>query len=431
MFRALNNIKMLLLFTSFLAEGLKMNKTKLKNYAKLIVRVGANVQKGQPVLIYASVETRDLVYYVAKECFNAGAKTVDIQWSDDKIDRLKWLKTSLKSLVNVPQWKVEKMRYIASTLPTRIYISSEDPDGMHGVDGEKFAKASSANYALMKPFITQMENKFQWTIVGYPSTAWAKKVFPELTKSQAVKKLEEAILMTSRCDDDPIKSWKEHNANLIKHAEWLNSLDIEYLHYESSNGTDFKVWLNPLAQWLAGGETVPQTGVYYNPNIPTEEVFTTPIKGKAEGIVYSSKPLSYQGQLIEDFSVRFKDGKVVEVKAKRGLDALEKMVKTDEGASMLGEVALVPFDSPINLSGILFYSTLYDENAACHLALGKGFTNTIKNYEKYSDEELHAFGVNESMIHVDFMIGTRDLKITAHTRNNGDLQVFSNGNWVK
>ena len=210
----------------------------------------------------------------------------------------------------------------------------------------------------------------------------------------------------------------------------MNSLNLDYLHYESKNGTNFKVWLNEKALWIAGGERIRHSGVYFNPNIPTEECFTTPISGKAEGIVYSSKPLSYNGELIENFSIRFKDGKAVEVKAEKGQNLLEEMIKMDEGACKLGEVALVPYDSPINNTGLLFFNTLYDENAACHLALGLGFGNTIKDFEKYSNKELREMGVNDSGIHVDFMIGTKDLSITGYTRDGKKVQIFKEGNWA-
>ena len=292
------------------------------------------------------------------------------------------------------------------------------------------AKVMQNRYPILKPYRDERDNKFQWTIIGAPSVAWAKKVFPNLPKGQAVKKLWEAILLTSRVTDDPIQAWKEHNADLEKRTNFLNGLDIDYLEYKSSNGTDFKVWLNKIVKWEAGGERTLGSNIFFNPNIPTEECFTTPIKGKAEGKVVATKPLSYQGQLIENFSIIFKDGKAVEVHAEKNEDLLKHMIAMDEGASYLGECALVPYDSPINNLGILFYNTLYDENCCCHLALGEGFTNLVKDYQNYSNEELHKMGINESQIHVDFMIGSKDLSIKAHLRDGKIVEIFKEGNWA-
>ena len=247
---------------------------------------------------------------------------------------------------------------------------------------------------------------------------------------KAVAKLWDAILSTSRCGEDPIQEWIDHNNDLSKRTTFLNSLNLDYLSYKSKNGTDFKVWLMENGRFLAGGERTLGSNIFFNPNIPTEECFTSPISGKAEGIVYSTKPLSYQGELIENFSIRFEDGKAVEVHAEKGENLLKEMIKMDEGACKLGEVALVPFDSPINNTGVLFLSTLYDENAVCHLALGKGFGNCVKDYGKYSFEELKEMGVNDSNIHVDFMIGSDDLNITGHTRDGKEVAIFRNGNWA-
>ena len=229
--------------------------------------------------------------------------------------------------------------------------------------------------------------------------------------------------------DDPIQAWADHNKDLHDRCAYLNSLGIEELHYEASNGTNFTVGMIPQAEFKGGGDTSLQ-GIFFNPNIPSEECFISPMRGKADGIVYATKPLSYQSQLIENFWIRFKDGKAVEWDAEKNKDLLTKMITMDEGASYLGECALVPYDSPISNSGILFYNTLFDENAACHLALGKGFADTIKDFEKYSLDECRKMGINESMIHVDFMIGCKDLNITAKTRDRRTVQVFKDGNWA-
>lgn len=407
-----------------------MKKSILKKYAHLIAKVGANVQKGQDVIIYANVDQEDLVNYIMEDCYRLGANDVYINWTSDKTTKTKYKKENKKALSYVPQWVIEKEKYINKTLPAFIYIESSDPDAMKGVNQAKIAQVAQARFPILKPFRDERDNKYQWVIAGAASKEWAKKVFPDLPAKQAINKLWEAILKTSRFGDDPIKNWKLHNEDLAKRTKYLNSLNLDYLHYESKSGTNFKVWLIPNVNFLAGGETTLGSNVYYNPNIPSEECFTSPMRGKAEGIVFSSKPLSYQGELIDKFSIRFEKGKAVEVHAEKGEELLKQMISMDEGAAYLGEVALIPFDSPINNTGIIFFNTLYDENAACHLALGMGFTNTVQNYEKYSLEELHKIGINDSSIHVDFMIGDKDLNITGYTRDGKKIAIFKNGNWA-
>lgn len=407
-----------------------MKKSVLKKYAELIVKVGANVQKGQDVQIYVNVDQEELANYVVQYCYKQGANYVTVNWISDKVSNTQYKKASVKALSTIPEWRIEKEKYINKTLPIAIFIESSSPDAMKGVNQAKLAKVNKAVYPVLKPFRDERENKYQWVVVGAASKEWAKKVFPELSPKKAVEKLWEKILETARCTDDPIKAWEEHNADLEKRSKYLSSLDIDYLHYESKNGTNFKVWLMPDVHWTAGGERTQGTRRYFNPNLPTEECFTSPWKGKAEGKVVSTKPLSYNGELIEDFEITFKGGKAVEVKAKKGQELLEHMIAQDEGACMLGEVALVPYDSPINNTGILFYNTLFDENAACHLALGHAFTHLRNNYEKYSYQELVDYGFNDSSIHVDFMIGSKDLNITGYTRDGKKVAIFRDGNWA-
>ena len=407
-----------------------MKKSILKKYAHLIVKVGANVQKGQDVIVMANVDQEQLVTFIVEDCYRQKANSVEVRWLSDKLTKVTYKKASVKALSYVPEWKIEREREVNRKLPCFIYIESSDPDALKGVDQRKIAQVSKNLAPIFKPFRDERDNKYQWIIAGAASEEWAKKVFPELPARKAVEKLWEAILATSRCNDDPIKAWEEHNADLDKRRKYLNSLNLDYLHYEAKNGTNFKVWLIPDAEFAAGGERTQDSKIYFNPNIPTEECFTSPIAGKAEGIVYSTKPLSYQGELIENFSVRFENGKVVEVHAEKGEHLLKEMVAMDEGASKLGEVALVPYDSPINNTGILFFNTLYDENAACHLALGRGFGHVIKGYEKYSKQELTKKGINDSSIHVDFMIGSKDLNITGYTKDGKKVPIFKDGNWA-
>lgn len=407
-----------------------MKKTVMKKYAQLIAVTGANVQKGQEVMINSSVETAEFARMVAEECYRAGAKKVIVEWSYQPLEKTNYRYRSIKTLSTIEKWEIERLEHRATVLPAMIYLESEDPDGLAGVNQQKVAKARQARYPIIKPFRDRMENKYQWVIAAVPGEEWAKKMFPKLSRHQAVEKLWEAILYTARADgEDPISDWKKHNANLAEKCRYLNSLGIDELIYHSSNGTDFRVGLIPDVDFLGGGETSLQ-GVYYNPNMPTEEVFTSPMRGKADGTVVATRPLSYQGQLIENFSVRFENGKAVEVHAEKNEELLRQMISMDEGAAYLGECSLVPYDSPIQNSGLTFYNTLFDENACCHLALGMGFVNCVRDFDKYTLEECRAKGINDSMIHVDFMIGSADLDIDAKTRDGRTVAIFRNGNWA-
>lgn len=406
-----------------------MQKTKLRAYAKLIAKKGANVQKGQVVWITAALDQPEFVEMLVKECYALGAKRVTVDWQYLPLTVLDSKHISLKELSSVEEWQKQKMQYQADNLPVRIYLDSDDPDGLDKADQEKMAKARMAQYPIKKPYIDAIENKYQWCIASVPSKAWAKKVFPNEKTTKALEKLWEAILTTSRAIGDPIANWTQHNSVLHNKCKILNSLNLRSLHYTSAQGTDLTVELLPQADFLAGSETTLGKNIEFNPNIPSEEVFTTPKAGAAEGIVYSTKPLSYQGVLIENFSFEFKNGKVVKVNAQKNQAQLEQMVAMDEGAKMLGECALVPQNSPIAESNILFYNTLFDENASCHLALGRGFSNCIKDYEKYSQDDFDKMGVNNSMIHVDFMIGSDSLDIVGTTADGKQVQIFKDGKW--
>ena len=407
-----------------------MTKTRLKKYAELIAKCGVNVQKGQEVIISAELDQPEFVEMLVKECYKAGAKKVSVDWMHQPLTALNVKYCSKKTLGEMDEWQVKKWEHQADVLPAKIYLSSEDPDGLAGIDQKKFAMATAQRSKIIKPIRNKMENKYQWCIAAVPGKAWAKKVFPGERASTAVEKLWEAIFTAARVTDDPIAEWKSHNENLAKRCEYLNSLGIKELHYKSKNGTDLKVGMIPDALFAAGGEYTQGSKVYYNPNIPTEEAFTSPMKGEAEGIVYSSMPLSYGGQLINDFWFKFEGGKIVDCGAKENADMLREMIKMDEGAAYLGECALVPYSSPIRKSGILFYNTLFDENAACHLAIGRGFSGVLRDFEKYTEEEAHAKGINDSIIHVDFMIGTSDLSIKAITKDGKTVEIFKNGEWA-
>ena len=406
-----------------------MKKSTLKKYASLIASVGARAKKGQEVLIYAELDQPEFVKILVEECYKLGAKRVDVEWNYQPLTKIHVRHRSVKTLSEMLDWEVEKLKRRVEVLPVMIYLLSEDPDGLNGMNQQKYSKGSQARYKIIKPYRDMMENKYQWCIAAVPGVAWAKKVFPECRKNEAVEKLWDAILTTSRCTDDPIKVWEDHNAFLKNRCDYLNSLNIESLHYQASNGTDFTVGLIEGSQFLGGGEYT-LSGNYYNPNIPSEEVFISPKRGEAEGTVYSVMPLSYRGELIDNFSIRFQNGKAVEVHAEKNEELLKELIGMDEGAAYLGECALVPFDSPIRNSGILFYNTLFDENAACHLALGEGFSQTIVGNENMTLEECRQKGINQSIIHEDFMIGAKDLNITAKTRDGKTVQIFKNGNWA-
>ncbi|MBE6143438.1 MAG: aminopeptidase [Erysipelotrichaceae bacterium] len=407
-----------------------MKKSVLKKYAKLIATCGVNVQKGQEVIVNAAVDQVPLVKEVVEACYKRGAKRVTVEWGCSEVTKVGYKYMSVETMSEIPQWQIEKMKRRVEVIPARIHIASGAPDAMKGVDQKKLAQVSMKTYPIMKPYIDQIDNKDQWCIAGAASPEWAKKVFPDLPKKQAVEKLWEAILYTSRIWDDPVAEWKKHNKDLREKCERLNNLGLVELRYKSSNGTDFKVGLLPNANFLGGSEFALGSGIEFNPNVPSEECFTSPRKGAAEGLVVATKPLSYQGELIENFSIRFENGKAVEVHAEKGEELLKQMISMDENAGYLGEVALIPYDSPINNTGILFYNTLYDENASCHLALGRGFTNCIRNYDQYSQKELQEMGINSSMIHVDFMIGSEDMDIVGVKEDGTTVQIFKNGNWA-
>lgn len=408
-----------------------MKEELLVSYAQLIATSGANVQKGQYVLIYASVEQEHFASLVAKECYALGAKRVLVRWTSELKTRVDYECADVDELCTLLPQEEAEYKFMVDNLPVRILLEDEDPDALKGIDSSKFGKVMQSRILAMKPYREKIENRHQWVIAGVPSIKWAKKVFPDAkSDKQAVELLWKAIIKTARAERcKGINNWKKHDRNLKKRCKFLNSLKLANLHYTSKNGTDLTVGLIPGVIFLGGGEKTID-GIYFQPNIPSEEVFTSPMKGKAEGIVYASKPLVYQGHLIKDFYFKFHEGKVVEVKAKTGQEVLENILKIDDGASYLGECAFVPFDSPINNTNLLFYSTLYDENAACHLAIGKGFTNLYPKFEKYTEEQLHSFGINESGSHVDFMIGTEDLNVVGTTIDGKKVEIFKNGNWA-
>ena len=402
----------------------------LQKYARLIVRTGANVQPGQVVQLVISVEQHDFAALVIEECYLAGAKKVNVDWRYETQSRMDYLYADRETLGTVLPWEEEKLKQQVKDLPCRIFIASDDPDAMNGIDPEKLSYVMQCRGKVIKPYRNAIDGKHQWVIAAYPSEKWAQKCFPG--DENAVDKLWDAILYTVRVqeENDPVKAWKEHTDFIQEKASWLNQQGFVSLKYSSSNGTDFSVDLIPDAKWEGAGAVNSENGAFYIPNMPTEEIFTSPLAGKCEGTLVAVKPLSWNGQLIKDFSITFENGRAVSCKAAEGQELLEKMIRMDEGASMLGEVALVPKESPVNQCDFLFYETLFDENACCHVALGMGFKEVLPGGDDLTMEEAQKLGINDSIIHVDFMVGADDLSIDGIRPDGSVVPVFRSGTWV-
>ncbi|MFP4287413.1 MAG: aminopeptidase [Candidatus Izemoplasmataceae bacterium] len=404
----------------------------IEKYAKLAVLIGVNVQKDQPVIIRATTEVAPLVRAITKEAYLAGAKSVSVDWSDDYVNRLGLEHMSVETLETVPEWVVNKTQHAVDENACFISITSPIPGLNAGIDPSKIQKASVARMKKLSFFQTHMMgNRAQWSIVAAPNTVWAEKVFNNLKGDEAVEALWDAIFEACRVkeDNDPIAEWDKHNKTLSNHNKILNDYQFESLHFKNSLGTDLTVKLVENHIW-AGGSEHSTKGVIFNPNIPTEETFTMPHKYGVNGKVVATKPLNYQGSLIEDFYLVFKDGKVVDYDAKKELGTLKSLIEFDEGSAYLGEVALISHDSPIQNSGILFLNTLFDENASCHLALGRAYPMNIQNGTSMEVKDLEKLGYNNSMAHSDFMFGSSDMSIVGKTKDGKEVQIFKDGNFV-
>ena len=409
---------------------MSVSRNLLEKYARLIVRTGANVQPGQVVQLAVSVEQHEFAAMVMEECYLAGAKKVNIDWLCDAQRRLNFRYADQAVLSAVLPWEEAKMKQMTEDLPCRIFIESEDPDALSGIDPDKISAVSRSRGTVMKPYRNAIEGKHQWVIAAYPSETWARKCFPDA--EDAVDRLWDAILRTVRVDEenDPVQAWKAHTDFIESKAAWLNAQHFTSLRYRSANGTDFTVELIPEARWEGAGAVNTVNRAFYIPNMPTEEIFTSPAAGRCEGTLVAVKPLSWNSQLIEDFSITFRGGRAVSCRAARGQALLEKMISMDDGAAMLGEVALVPKESPVNQCGFLFYETLFDENACCHCALGMGFKEVLPGGDDMSMAEAQKHGINDSIIHVDFMIGADDLSIDGILPDGSSVPVFRNGTWA-
>lgn len=411
-----------------------MNKRKilLEKLASLAVRVGANVQQGQILVITSPINALELVRLIQKEAYMVGAKKVYIDWTDDELNRNYYQYANDDTLVEIPDFQLSKLHYLVENNACRISIDSRNPHGMQGVNMERVVTANRA----IGPKTSFYQNhysssKSQWTIVAYPNEEWCKTVFPNLPVEEAFNKLFDAIMYTSRInlENDPQEEWLNHTKVLEEHSKLMNDYCFKTLHFKNSLGTDLTIELVENHLWAGGGE-MGGNGVYFVPNIPTEEIFTMPHKNRVNGKVVSTKPLNYQGNLIQDFYFVFKDGKVVEYDAKVGKEALKSLIELDEGSSRLGEVALISHNSPISNLNILFNDTLFDENASCHLALGNAYSMNVVGGTTMEEEELIKIGYNVSLTHVDFMFGSEDMEITGITNDGKKVQIFKKGNFV-
>ena len=366
-----------------------ITEKQLKRYAELIVRLGANVQKGHKVIIRIAVDQYEFAHMLVEECYKAGASRVTVDWDDAAKSRLDYSYADEEVLGTLLPWEFAKLEQMEKDLPCMIRILSDDPGAMEGIDSKKLAAVMQRRAAASKPYNDRMMGRYHWVAAAVPSKGWAKKCFPDDTEEEAFSKLWDAILTTTRMNgpEDPLEAWNRHLGALKARTEWLNAQNFTSLVYKADNGTDFTVELIPGGLWVSAVQMSSLTGAEYLPNMPTEEIFTTPFAGKAEGTLVSSKPLSWNGGIIDNFSITFEKGRAVSCHAQKGQNLLEFMLGMDEGAARLGEVALVPFESPINECGFLFYNTLFDENAVCHVAVGRGFPEVLEDGENIAGHQ--------------------------------------------
>lgn len=409
-----------------------MNSNLLRKYAKLGVVMGVNLQKGQTLIVNTSVEGKDLARMVVEEAYKVGAKEVIVNWSDDLISRMHYEHQDVETLCNIPNWMVEQKVKPLKEGAAILHLISDVPGILAGIKADKISKTMIARQTKFKEAseIT-MSNKARWSILGVPNKQWAMKVFPNMPEDEAIEKLWEMILYTTHVseDNDPIQAWKKHNQELRTRMDILNSFNFKSLHFKNDEGTDLIIQLVKKHIWCGGSEFA-QDGVEFNANMPTEEIFCMPYKYGVNGKVVSTKPLNYNGTLISRFELTFENGEVIAYKADDNIDTLTSLINFDDGSRYIGEVALVPYHSPISQSNILFYNTLYDENASCHLALGRAYPINVQGGTEMSQEQLDEIGSNNSMEHVDFMFGSSSMDITGLTYEGQEIPVFKNGDFV-
>ena len=404
---------------------------QLDRYANLLVRKGVAIQPGQELVLTAPVERADFARRVVEAAYRAGAGHVTMIWADDVITRLTYENVGIDWFATLPSWESERLNSLAEAGAAFLLLNGSDPSALKGVDPAKPAARRKAQREQCKAFRDGMEfGRNAWCAAGVPVAAWARAVFPDLSEAEAVYKLWVAILHAARADgDDPESAWETHNASFEKKKRFLNQHQFDALRYRASNGTDLVVGLVRNHLW-GGGSSRRQDGVVFFPNIPTEEVFTSPDRNRADGFVRSALPLAFSGQVIRDFWMRFEGGRVVEYGAAEGEEVLRHIIEADERSASLGECALISKNTPIRQIGTLFFDTLYDENASCHLALGMGFPECVEGGLEMDEEGLLACGINQSLVHVDFMIGTDDMDIWGVAEDGTETPVFVNGQWA-
>lgn len=403
---------------------------KLERYADLIVHVGVQIQKDQKLVVNASLDAADLVRLVARKAYEAGAYLVKINWNDDQVSRIRYDLAPDASFLEEPKWFAGEMLELVENNAAVVSIVSSDPDLLVGVPRERIVNYQTTyGKAMAKYRQYAQSDKFSWCVVAAPSEAWAAKVFPDAPPEQQVNMLWDAIFRAVRVDrENPVAAWSEHLRSLNAKSDYLNAKQYHKLHYKAP-GTDLTVELPPNHLWVAADSVNPH-GVSFVANMPTEEVFTAALASGVNGVVSSTKPLSYGGNIIDGFKLVFENGQITDVSAERGLEALKGLIQMDEGARRLGEIALVPHRSPISESNILFYNTLFDENASCHFAVGSAYAFNLKGGKEMSQDELREAGLNTSIVHVDFMIGSPELDITGITADGKEEPVFRQGNWA-
>ncbi|WP_191561866.1 aminopeptidase [Metabacillus idriensis] len=401
----------------------------LKKYAELAVKVGVNIQQGQTLVVNASLDAAEFVRLVVKKAYETGAKHVQVDWNDDIVTRTRFDLAPQEAFEEFPEWRANGLETLAENGAAFMSIVSSSPDLLKGIDSKKISASSKAAGTALSAYRNYMQaDKVSWTVIAVPSEKWAAKVFPD-AGDQAVEKLWDAIFKATRTDlEDPVAAWKEHDQSLHSKVEFLNGKKYKKLHYRAK-GTDLTIDLPEKHLWIGAG-SVNEKGDDFMANMPTEEVFTVPAKEGVNGVVASTKPLSYGGNLIDNFSITFEKGRITEVKAEEGEEILKELVATDEGSHYLGEVALVPHDSPISMSNVLFYNTLFDENASNHLAIGNAYAFCIEGGKKMSREELLENGVNSSITHVDFMIGSAEMDIDGILEDGTSEPLFRKGTWA-
>ena len=413
-----------------MSDKKQIDPNKIDKLANLAIKVGLGLQKSQNLIITAPIESLPLVRKITEHAYKEGAGIVTTFFSDPDLTLSRFKYADDDSFNVATDWLYKGMGDAFDNNTARLAISGDDPMLLSTMNSDKVSRANKANALAYKPARERITNfDINWNIVSWPGKAWAKRVFPNIPDEEAILKLSDAIFDASRVScDDPIKAWNEHNAILSTKSDWLNNNNFEYLKY-TGPGTDLKIGLADDHEWM-GGASVAQNGITCNPNIPSEEVFTTPHALKVDGYVCSTKPLSYQGSLIDDIQVVFKEGKIIESKATKGEKILEKVLNSDEGARRLGEVALVPDSSPISQSGLIFFNTLFDENAASHIALGQCYSKCFKGDVNLSKKEITKKGGNSSIIHIDWLIGSKHIDVDGINFNGDIIPVIRKGEWA-